>query len=345
MKPSFTKHVDRRTLPAWVTRWICDTPVYEDGDGLAFGAMLEAGKIGCLNWMSKVDEQACQEVLREAKARRATGLYLPGKGHVPEFPIGDNDAIIEIPVNQRDYNVGYKIRCVIFDVYIKDLCEYKTDISFTPACSEAYGEWNEFCFGSGGYSEGEVDIESWMHVSESARGMNLTLSHPLLMFGVYGDDDSYHSFRMHIRPCDIDPCIDEYEMDQMNEDEILRVSIADVNWNKKFLRVEEFDSPCITIHDEEETEDEHGDPYTWRGFFDVKMEIKLIVIRGIYLPRTFQPEFWPGENEASYRSLYNSFSEVIAAGVIQRAWRRVACNPNHKIGNRILRKEAERFSV
>ena len=116
MKPSFTKHVDRRTLPAWVTRWICDTPVYENGDGLAFGAMLEAGKIGCLNWMSRVDEQACQEVLREAKARRATGLYLPGKGHVPEFPVGDNDAIIEIPVNQSDLYDGCKIRCVIFDL-------------------------------------------------------------------------------------------------------------------------------------------------------------------------------------------------------------------------------------
>jgi len=325
--------------------------VYEDGNGLAFGAKLEAGKIGCLNWMSRVDEQACQEVLREAKARRATGLYLPGKGHVPEFPVGDNDAIIEIPVNHVDayHPFCYKIRCVIFDVVheLASKSDYKTDIIFNVGSYFA----DDFSFGSAQYvGEGEVDSESWMHVSESARGITLTLSCPLLLFCLYGDDDSHHYIRMAIRP-DPDHMYDEdhmKKMDEMDEDEfcrIYRVSNANVNWNKRFLRVEEFDNPCITIHDEEETEDGHGDPWTWRGFFDVKMEIKLLVVRGFYLPRAFQPEFWPGKTEASYRSLYNSFSEVLAAGVIQRAWRRVACNPNHRIGNRILRKEAERFFV
>ena len=126
------------TLLAWVlekyknmgdrmlVEYICDTPVFENGK-VAFGACLDPGSIGCLCWMFDTNEENCLDVLREAKACLAAGLYLPGRGHVPDFPVDDTDVLVNIPMeNERDIQGGI-LRCVLFDVLSSKIPESNTD--------------------------------------------------------------------------------------------------------------------------------------------------------------------------------------------------------------------------
>ena len=362
-----TKHVKRSTVPDWLisnfwTLWemnpkhICHIPVYEDDKGFAFSAWLEEGRIGCLNWMSKCSPQACEAVLREAKASRATGLYLPGIGHVPDFPVGENDLMVEIPTKKLQ---GGNLRCVLFDVLRSKFSEASSaalpiTIEFEPrtsrdwitlpfiqpgdhfrgeqACGGEQIGGEQTCGGEQACGEqtGTKKVlcaDRRAQVSESARGIHLTFDRPIVMFAPFKYGKQRTRIGLGARR---DPNIKAFD------------------WPKKFLAVDEFDWPhgaSMAMFDER--------VFKWSKnklkcveLFD--LHSRILVLRGIYLPA---PEFasqeyyirWGNESpsDAEYESLYGLFSvEACAARVIQRAWGRVSCDPHHKVGERVLRKRA-----
>lgn len=385
----FTKHVKKSTVPRRVirdygkmgremrTEYICDIPVYEDGTGFAFGAWFEEGGIGCLAWTSESTPAACDKILREAKASRAVGLYLPGTGHVANFPIGEHDLIVEIPISEYTDD---QIRCVLFDVSRPQFSKtseaaFPITIEFEPREGRDYG--SEALYNKSnipliqpddyirvdptGFSESYMPktkkilcADRRVKVFESARGLRLTFDKPIVMLapfkygkqrtriGISVKGDPFSKMKALDWPKDF-LAVDDFEWPQgryiamFNEDKIKEKS-------EKYQWPDEFAEYMLSSDEEEEEEEDEP----WKGFQHFQLHSRILVLRGIYLPA---PKFARMEyyirwgnmrpSYSEYETLYGKFSvEAVSARVIQRAWRRVSSNPYHSIGNRVIRNRA-----
>ena len=123
-----TEHASIATVPGWARRLfenvspfpelMCSTELYEDGDGFAFGAHFRPCAIGYLSWLSHPTVERAAFVTKEAKNRFLSGFFLPFRAHLPEYVVGDYDAVIDTPyIQDRWYGFETSIRCVLFDVY------------------------------------------------------------------------------------------------------------------------------------------------------------------------------------------------------------------------------------
>lgn len=329
-----TKHVKRTTLPKRVvrnygkmgsniiTKYICDIPVYEDGRGFAFGAWLEEGRIGCLSWMSESTPKACEAVLREAKASRAAGLYLPGTGHVPDFPVGEWDLMVEIPIEELH---GGNLRCVLFDVLRPQFSESSEAalpirIEFEPR--KGYDSGQElyrkskvpliqpddfFRIDPTGWSDPFLSktkkvlcADRRAKVSTSARGIRLTFDKPIVMFAPFKYGKQRTRIGLGVRG----------DRDQ---------KVEALDWPIKFLAVDVFEwdhGDCMSMFEETkkdvESEMPHGidvktsdgededlgrpnwkdilgyssdeEEEPWKGYTGFRLHSRILVLRGIYLP-------------------------------------------------------------
>jgi hypothetical protein len=346
--------------PDMITEYICDIPVYEDGTGFAFGAMLDEGHIGCLNWTSESTPAACDKILREAKASRAVGLYLPGAGHVPNFPVGDHDFVVEISTFKSGIGIHNRIhnniRCILFDVLRSQFSE--TSEAALPITIEFEPREGLDCGSEALYNKSKIPLiqpddyirvdptgfsESYMpktkkvlcadrrvKVFESARGLRLTFDKPIVMLAPFKYGKQRTRIGISIKG----------ERDS---------NIKAFDWPRKFLAVDDFGWPCgssMVMFDEKEAGSEEDEP--WKDYDRFQMHSRILVLRGIYLPA---PKFARREyyirwgnmrpSYSEYETLYGKFSvEAVSARVIQRAWRRVSSNPYHSIGNRVIRNRA-----
>lgn len=377
-----TKHVKKSTLPKWFVRncrrldldpwiidtWITDVPVYEDGRGFAFRAWLEEGRIGCLMWMSERTPQACEAVLREAKASRAAGLYLPGTGHVPDFPVGEFDLMVEIPIVELR---GDNLRCVLFDVLRPQFSESSEAALPIRIEFEPFQGWD-----NGGiyslYRKTKVPLiqpddhfrkepvpryvsvreppetskilcaDRRVKVWESGEGVRLAFDKPIVMFASNEFRNEGTRFGLGAR---------EYR----------ESNIKAWDWPDTYLEVEDFDwpyGPYVTLFDVERNKvpffsyDRLDGKDEEEGYTRFRLPANIRIIRGIYLPapdlerdrNRWRASRWRGISRPSdeeYETLYGKFSiENVAARVIQCAWRRVSCNPYHVVGDRVLRARA-----
>ncbi len=331
-----------------LVKYICDAPVFENGK-LAFGACLDPGGIGCLCWMSDVSAESCLGVLREAKACLAAGLYLPGIGHVPDFPVDDNDVLVNIPMEHDSEVQGGILRCVLFDVSSSKIAESSKNslpitIEFEPKPAWV-SKWRGLSFDNfkhplirpddhirqnierdynGDLKQPLVCADRRVEVTPSALGLHVELDTPIVFVNPCG------SWKARYRIA-------------VKKKGYTRVSDAAFDWPKHYLSIDEYcvdNMVRLTMFDVKDG---------WRGYARFNLRVQIGIFRGFYIPSSDEIE-WDSSNavrwgdrepsDVQYESLFGMFNEVLTAGVIQRAWRQVSCNPHHQIGKRILHKEA-----
>lgn len=311
----FNEHFEASTVPEWIANTFgCETPVYENSE-FAFGAELQSGCIGSLSWMSDSSPESCAAVLAEAKGRFVSGMYLPGRAHVPDFPVGEHDAIIDIPsLDVSDDSV----RCVLFDV-LKPLevtrppllpVRLRLPCSTSVPHASVFGD-DEIEDRGGTGRERDLLASRLAQVSEAPWGVRVHFDRPVVFFRQPNREMSVVSAVTGTAgSLVVDP------------------ACFDVNGETE---------QCFILFSGKE--------------FQVFFERPLWILKGIYMEysevyfRADYEDFWtfgrPFFEVVAARVVqraWKNFRRAKAARVVQREWKRLACDPHHPVGNRLLRK-------
>jgi hypothetical protein len=334
-----TRHNTIETIPAWAILKFrrvcyrdhdsvaCVVPVYEDGSDFAFGASISEGGIGFLSWLSDTGEAHYRAVFDLARSVCAAGLFMPLGGGPPEFPVGDGDAVVEVPVDGIMGVLGDTavFRCVLFGVNSKDEAAPGTEpflplklripVANAPHLSlrphPACLAWQGDC------EDESVDVDKDqkfitfhrdVRVEEFSRGTRVTLDQPVVFFA--------KRERM-------------FEMSVVSAATFTRGATS--LWEARHWGCASVDSadPLIVSY------------YDGRLFI-AAIKYAVWILRGWYLD-PYRP-CCRGDDRSADDAFYwggfqTPFVEVCAARRIQRFWRRLRCNPHHPVGNKLLRLE------
>ena len=330
MSPALTRHSALETVPGWAVeeflrvchrdteRQACVVPLYEDGIGFAFGASISEGGIGFVAWMSAVDEAGFGAVFEEARKSLAAGLFLPRWREPVHVPIGERDAVIEVLSYESWGRAREYFNCVLFGVNAVALeagggrCSFMPAQFRMPVANSPHPSVRPHPAAAGQsrdempevYNDQKyITFNRSVAVEEFERGTRVTLDQPIVILEKPGA---------------------RFEMSVVSAATGSR-GCAGMRGVLEAGRMSVDTSDRIVIT-------------SWDGSLELSsIAFAVWIVRGWYVdPYGRRPR-------SGYLGSFSApFAEVGAARRIQGFWRRRRCDPNHPVGNKLLRLDYEK---
>jgi hypothetical protein len=326
MMSALTCHYALETVPRWAVEEFlrvcnrdtggqaCVVPLYEDGIGFAFGASISEGGIGFVAWMSAVDEAGFGAVFEEARKSLAAGLFLPRWREPVHVPIGESDAVIEVLSYETVGRAREYFKCVLFGVNAVAVGRGLLAAQFRmPVANIPHPSVRPHPAAAGAYSRDEtpevdndqkyITFNRCVAVEEFERGTRVTLDQPIVILEKPG-----RRFEMSVVSAATGSrgcagMLGVIESGRMSVDMSDRIVITSC------------DGALVLS----------------------SIAFAVWIVRGWYVD-----PYGRRSPSGCLGSFSAPFAEVGAATRIQRFWRRRRCDPNHPVGNKLLRLDYEK---